>query len=286
MRGLYLGVATAMASMVSALPANMTINRRTCGSVLPGAKMAAAEEYFNAHKPQGEMGTFATCINVYWHVISANGTHEGGNIPDQQVQDSVKVLNEDYSKSGLSFRLAETDRTTNKDWFDQAGPDSPQQTAMKSALRKGGSEDLNIYSVGFTSGTGEGLLGYATFPSSYSESPKDDGVVILYSSVPGGVAAPYNLGRTLTHEVGHWVGLYHTFEGGCSKPGDHVFDTPPEASPAFGCPTGRDSCAGGGPDPIYNFMDYTDDACMDQFTPGQTLRLKQQLAIYRKVLPF
>ena len=79
---------------------------------------------------------------------------------------------------------------------------SPLQTTMKTQLRQGGADALNVYSVGFASGGANGLLGYATFPVSYASNPKDDGVVILYSSVPGGTMTPYDEGRTLTHEAG------------------------------------------------------------------------------------
>jgi hypothetical protein len=252
-----------------------------CGTKdLDEATARAADDYARAMFAQvGASGARGAAIQVYWHVINKGTGIANGDIPSGQISDQITVLNRAYANTGYSFVLAATDRTTNASWYTATNGTTAEQN-MKNALRRGSADDLNIYS----NNMGGGLLGWATFPSSYASSPKMDGVAILFSSVPGGTTAPYNEGDTATHEVGHWLGLYHTFQGGCSNSGDLVSDTAAERSPAYGCPVGRDSCAGKrfpGDDPITNFMDYTDDACMDTFTSGQVSRIDTQWATYR-----
>lgn len=218
-------------------------------------------------------GTFT--INVYFHEIrSSSGT---GAITTTMINNQISVLNAAYATTPFKFVLAGHDITVNDTWATM-GHGSTAEAQAKNALRIGTADDLNIYSANI----GGGLLGWATFPSSYSSQPKNDGVVLLYASLPGGSAAPYNLGDTGTHEVGHWMGLYHTFQGGCNKKNDLVSDTPAEKSAAFGCPVGRNTCPAAGNDPITNFMDYTDDACMDSFTAGQSTRMDAQWHAYRE----
>ena len=212
-------------------------------------------------------------INVYFHVVTSGST---GQLTASEVAAQITVLNTAFSGTGWSFTLAASDATDNATWFNNCDS-SATEAAMKTALRTGTADDLNLYSCN----PGGGLLGWATFPNYYSAYPIDDGVVLLYSSLPGGSASPYNLGDTATHEVGHWMGLYHTFQGGCSKTGDSVSDTPAERSANYGCPTGTDTCAASGADPITNFMDYTDDSCMVQFSTGQDTRMDAAFTSYR-----
>jgi hypothetical protein len=257
---------------------------RLCATDHDPQKIAAAETDFSERlqrqkdNPVESANVAGGVINVYFHVIN-NGTGvSNGNITTQMITDQINVLNAAFSNWGWSFNLVSTTRTTNATWYN--GCYGSSESAMKNALRQGTADDLNIY----TCNPSGGILGYATFPSSYASSPKLDGVVMLYSSLPGGTAAPYNLGDTGTHEVGHWMGLYHTFQGGCNGSGDFVSDTPAERSAAYGCPTGRNTCTGNrypGNDPITNFMDYTDDSCMFQFSGGQDARMDSQFTTYR-----
>jgi len=253
---------------------------RGCATVEPtDAEKAVIEDQVWAHlealKASGQSSATGGTVNVYWHTIT-NTSGQGG-LSSQAISAQIQVLNDAYGAWGWSFNLVSTDTTANNTWYT-VGYGTTAETQMKSALRKGTADDLNIYSANL----GGGLLGWATFPSSYSSKPKDDGVVILYSSLPGGSAAPYNEGDTATHEVGHWMGLYHTFQGGCNGNGDYVSDTPAEKSATFGCPVAQDSCKRkAGLDPVENFMDYTDDPCMFEFTAGQDGRMDAQFTTYR-----
>jgi hypothetical protein len=252
-----------------------------------GVEMARVEQEIAARKPGGGGGGGGTggtgggavtggTISVYVHVINQGAGVANGDLTDGMVADQVAVLNGAYAGTGWQFEVAGVDRTTNAAWYNGCSGGATE-AAMKATLRQGTADDLNVY----TCNPGNGLLGWATFPNSYTSAPWNDGVVVLHSTVPGGAAAPYNLGDTLTHEVGHWMGLYHTFQGGCSKNGDLVADTTPERSAAYGCPVGRDTCPSPGLDPIANFMDYTDDACMFEFSAGQDARMDAVFSTYR-----
>ena len=254
---------------------------------LSAAEVAQREKEFadlkrgRASNPGPALAAAAITIPVIVHVISEDGTRAGGNIPDSLINAQINVLNDSYAGStggaatAFGFELVSINRVTNPSWYPIVYG-SAGERQMKAALRQGDAGTLNVY----TGDLSDDLLGWATFPQRRLNT--SDGVVILAESLPGGTATPYNEGDTATHEVGHWLNLYHTFQGGCSGQGDQVADTPAEASPAFGCPIGRDSCATkAGLDPIHNFMDYTDDDCMNLFSAGQSSRMLDAWNAYR-----
>ncbi len=219
-------------------------------------------------------------ISVYWHVITRNnGT---GGVTDEQIEQQLEVLNEafagstssDSSATRFSFETAEITTTANSKWYtwDSEVDDGP----AKEALRQGDASDLNVYLPAL----GDGLLGYATYPGGDLTS---DGVVSLNASLPGGSSEGANLGDTTTHEVGHWLGLAHTFDGGCSRRGDMVADTAAQADGdnVFECDESLDTCPAPGTDPVHNFMSYGDDTCLDLFTAGQATRMSEQWEAFR-----
>lgn len=212
-------------------------------------------------------------IPVAFHVLHAG---DAGLLSQADIDDQMAVLNQGFATTPFRFSLMSVDYTDNADYFAM-NPYSDIEQVVKNELHVGDARVLNLYSAS----PSDGYLGWSSLPWDYAANPIDDGVVLLHSSLPGGAAAPYNEGDTAIHEIGHWLGLYHTFEEGCSRRNDRVYDTPAESEPAIGCPVGRDTCQGGGLDPVHNFMNYVDDDCMDEFTFGQKLRMLTSYLLFR-----
>ncbi len=237
-------------------------------------------------------------IPVVVHVIqTTSGT---GYISPAMVQSQIDILNEDFRAlagslgapgfdCGVEFYLATVDPnglpttgitySTNNTWFNDGG--SYWNTLAWDTFRY-----MNVY----TNSAG-GALGYVpNLPQSGSlVGTKSDRVVVLWSTFGrnGPYGPPYNLGRTATHEVGHYLGLFHTFQGGCGNlsncygTGDLICDTLPESTAHFGCPNSN-TC--NNPDPIHNYMNYTDDPCMWEFTSEQARRMRCTLESWRPTL--
>lgn len=232
----------------------------------------------------------ATSVTVptYFHVVLPAAEENNGSTEETRLENlvnsQVSVLNEAYAgrtgaqssvATAFTFSLVKIDFAYNDAWSTVTP--GPVEKEMKAATRVGGKNALNVW----TAGIGDNLLGWATFPT--RKLSTNDGVVILDESMPGGDAGIYSEGDTLPHEVGHWLALYHTFQGGCSGQGDQVADTPAEAQPQYNCPADTtDSCPRApGFDPIHNYMDYTQDSCMYQFTAGQAARMSDAWIQYR-----
>ena len=196
-------------------------------------------------------------IPVYVHVIK--GKHRGERNPagPKQVRSMIATLNHGMAggESKFStparyrFHLKKINYRKNDRWY-HAALFSKADKQAKRRLHRGNARTLNIYINGGGS-KGDPILGWARFPWQYKADPKLDSVSVNVASLRGGAASGYNLGDTVIHETGHWLGLYHTFQGGCGTQGDLVPDTPSEAEPSFGCDTTRDTCTTNpGLDPI------------------------------------
>lgn len=223
-------------------------------------------------------------VDVFVHVIRKGEGEVNGDVPQEQIDQQIQVLNQCFGGSGFEFELKDTQRVDEPRWFE-VSPGSEEEAEMKGALHQGDSTTLNLY----TARPGHNLLGWSSFPWDAANQPKNDGVVIHNGTLPGGPVATFSLGKTVVHEVGHFLGLKHTWnqaqDGWTSKPatfdqagggtlppsGDDVSDTPVHAVPNFGTPpeTTDTSPQEPGNDPVHNYMNYGDDIHLTEFTPGQ-----------------
>jgi hypothetical protein len=279
---------TAVALFVAVLLVSMPLfaaQPARCGTKQPGVDEIAAIERGIA---KGQKGKTSATIPVWIHVISRGAGFANGELSDTMIRNQVRVLNDAYNgrtggaNTSFGFELAGVTRTINTTWFEQGAYDLNVELQFKTALHRGGGNTLNIYTI-----DGGPWLGWAYFPDILTDAQYRnlDGVVLDWRSLPGGSFAIYSEGDTATHEVGHWLSLYHTFDGGCSVKNDYVADTPAEFGPAFNCPVGQDSCTGTahpGLDPITNFMDYSQDSCMYEFTAGQAARMQAAWTAFRQ----
>ncbi|KAH8102221.1 metalloprotease [Cristinia sonorae] len=294
--------APGLSNVTLAASGNSTIRYNRCDNSISPESIAAIEAQFQAEEAasaQSGIGDFigdlldllfGTTIPVYFHVVAKDKTPQGGWLSDKQIRQQIDVMNQAYARTGLKFKLESIDKTVEPQWHVDACPGTGTEATMKRTLRKrkGDKKAFNVYTVRCESKSAPNLLGYSTFPWNWDstlDSAINDGSVIHSDSLPGGNLWGYDLGYTLVHEFGHWAGLYHTFQGDdCDLGNDFVADTPQEAGVAFGCPVGLNSCPDKpGVDSIHNYMAWTDDSCMHEFTRGQIKRMASQLKYWRGI---
>lgn len=281
------GGPAAGAEVVVTLPDGASRSVRRCstpaGPTGARAEVEAALDLWRSLGPARRRGRGTIVVPVAVHVVRRDAA--AGEVSDARIGRQIRVLNRVFRKSAFRFTLASVDRTESRKWHRGCRPYGDRGRLRRAYRKMAGrlavdpASTLNVYACDLI---GQGLLGAATAPWFFlGESPLD-GVVVDYRTLPGGGATPRDGGGTLAHQVGHWLGLYDTFQDGCAAPGDAVADTPYEALAASGCPAARDSCTDDpGLDPTANVMDAGEDACARRLTKGQRRRMRTAVGLYR-----
>ncbi|OHE97273.1 metalloprotease 1 [Colletotrichum orchidophilum] len=270
-----------------------------CGTPNPSdAQIASSHTGRDLSHGGGSLLAANISVTVYLHSIAPNETallsvtaaafkaaKPTTDVKTNQVfqqatlEEQFQVLHDVYSRYGITMKLGGTSRTANASWSTVTN--LTDELAMKSALRQGNYQTLNLYVQSIYP-----TLGRCFYPEADavpgSETFTLDGCQIDVSTVPGADSPTGNdRGYMAVHEVGHWFGLPHTFQGGCQGT-DYVDDTPAQATPSWNCTVGQDTCPDlPGLDPLYNFMNYQADNCWNEFTPGQLKRMQEQWTTFR-----
>lgn len=253
------------------------------------AQLRAAERELAPAGPHHSSSRLASPIVVDVYVHNVYGSHRGErDLGSPAVRVGIDALRRHFAgfetansvATRFRFRLMSI-HVIRSDRFYHAAPNSSADKYYKRQYHRGGRDDLNIYLNEASDGSGGELLGWAKFPWEAGTQPRLDGVNVHPESLPNRKLAPYNQGDTLTHEVGHWLGLMHAFEGGCQDL-DGVRDTTAQRA-LSGCPAHSDTCTGrAGADQPWNYMQYTFDACMRSFSPWQSLRMSAAWTKWRR----
>ncbi|KAM0328543.1 hypothetical protein ACHAQA_004950 [Verticillium albo-atrum] len=229
-------------------------------------------------------------VSVHMHAVTSPGQDD--LIPESQLQQQFAVLASSFAPSGIHLVLAGQTRTVDAA-FARGPLGQPEDGGFEGFLRRTRAGDYGTLNVYFYTDMDPGVSGICNLPAfGGAEEPYIwyDPCHILAATMPTADAGDDDdatdrfQGKTAVHEVGHWFGLLHTFNGLTCNPfgGDMVDDTPQESVATTGCPVGKDSCPDQpGLDPIHNYMDYSSDSCLTEFTPGQAFRMHDSYAWMR-----
>ncbi|KAL0956985.1 hypothetical protein HGRIS_003086 [Hohenbuehelia grisea] len=279
----------ALATVGSALAGPVRLNKPIpdCGHHVAPRYMRPYNESEMQHiwrRDGTEQPAAGAKIRIHWMAVSQDDSIGGGNVPDEVINKQIELLNSDYAPTGFQFELTKIERVVNPNIFSVNALSGQPEVQLKSTIPTRDITLLKIWSMRPPNG-----MSYSHFPDEYASTPELDGVMYNVQSLEGGQPA-----HLLSHEVGHWTGLYHTFQGGCNDAGggDQVADTPPHNNPMemgggnyMQCQSAVSTCNNGANDPNDNFMNYQNDQCRTQFSAGQIARMHTIMKQYRGLTP-